>query len=543
VKVPKIIHQTWKTKEIPQELLFCVESWKKLNPEWEYILWTDEAMDSFVKKNFPEMHEVYAAYPHGVFRSDLFRLLVVYQRGGVYVDLDVECIKSLDSLFEKYIKEAELTFTYEAPLQSKVLYGLPPQAHAFFLAAIPGHEILNKIVKTIVAKGAHHKLENVIWVTGPNAITECLQNMPLDSKVLILDHRVTAPVVDITNVGLPLRLRRESLRMLLRKEFYVETSMVHYWWHGYSPGADSALSLSPTELERRFKDSKNPVYCLMNDWCSRREQIAASVKKKSRVLHFILSRIFRLLIRTTEQVRFLLFWRELLKQLTPYEVRGFEEKIRLGNLSDGGYVIPLRILTSVEVVYTYGVADDISFENDLARLKDVPFRFYDHTVTRLPEEKENFFFNRQGLAEKKYGPFDTFQNHLSQNGDAGKKILLKMDIEGKEWEVMGPIVARFSDNIVAIILEVHDLHLSEKFPEYRKVLRAITSKFTLVHIHGNNFSKVVRSGKQWIPEVCELTFIRNKFIKGKKVMAQALPSELDYPNSKKEKDILLNFWL
>ena len=55
MSIPKIIHQTWKTKEIPKELIFCVESWKRLNPTWEYRLWTDEEMDSFVKKEFPEM--------------------------------------------------------------------------------------------------------------------------------------------------------------------------------------------------------------------------------------------------------------------------------------------------------------------------------------------------------------------------------------------------------------------------------------------------------------------------------------------------------
>ena len=94
----KIIHQTWKTNEIPKELFFCVDSWKKNNPDWEYKLWTDEEMDIFVKNEFPKLYEIYKSYKTDIFRADLFRLLVIYSKGGAYVDLDMECIKSLDYL-------------------------------------------------------------------------------------------------------------------------------------------------------------------------------------------------------------------------------------------------------------------------------------------------------------------------------------------------------------------------------------------------------------------------------------------------------------
>ena len=73
MKTPKIIHQTWKTENIPKELEFCVESWKRLNPDWEYKLWTDNQMDIFVKQNFPKIYKTYTNYTHNIFRADLFR--------------------------------------------------------------------------------------------------------------------------------------------------------------------------------------------------------------------------------------------------------------------------------------------------------------------------------------------------------------------------------------------------------------------------------------------------------------------------------------
>ena len=50
--IPKIIHQTWKNKQIPDEWNHAVESCKKINSHYKYILWTDETMKNFVKKEF-----------------------------------------------------------------------------------------------------------------------------------------------------------------------------------------------------------------------------------------------------------------------------------------------------------------------------------------------------------------------------------------------------------------------------------------------------------------------------------------------------------
>ena len=52
--IPKIIHQTWKTDIPPSKWIPFIEKVKKLNPEWEYILWTDADNDEFVKTNFPD---------------------------------------------------------------------------------------------------------------------------------------------------------------------------------------------------------------------------------------------------------------------------------------------------------------------------------------------------------------------------------------------------------------------------------------------------------------------------------------------------------
>jgi len=261
MKIPKIIHQTWKTNDIPEELTSCVESWKKLNPNWKYILWTDKEMDSFVEKHFPEFYKTYTTYPSGIFRADLFRLLAIYKMGGVYVDLDMKCIKSLDYLFAQHIKDREIAFSYENPIQSKSLWNIDTIYHAIFLAAEPKDEILKTIIQHIIKKGANHKTGDVVKVTGPISITESIKKVSLE-KIAILHYKVITPIVDLS-----MRIKmhpwhiRKTISMVLKNEFYPETCMVHYWYHGYIK-MPSILNMNNEELTKLLRKYDNPIFYL-----------------------------------------------------------------------------------------------------------------------------------------------------------------------------------------------------------------------------------------------------------------------------------------
>lgn len=98
--IPKIIHQTWKNKTIPDIWKESVESVKKYHKGYKYILWTDESMKRFVKKEYPEFYETYNNYPHPIQRCDAFRFLVLYKYGGIYIDMDIACKKPFTSLLK-----------------------------------------------------------------------------------------------------------------------------------------------------------------------------------------------------------------------------------------------------------------------------------------------------------------------------------------------------------------------------------------------------------------------------------------------------------
>ena len=91
-KIPKIIHQTWSTKtpsKQPHHVRTSLYNWRFKNPDFHYLLWTDEDMDAFVQVLFPETYEWYSLLPKIVMKADLFRLLVLKTFGGIVCCPDV----------------------------------------------------------------------------------------------------------------------------------------------------------------------------------------------------------------------------------------------------------------------------------------------------------------------------------------------------------------------------------------------------------------------------------------------------------------------
>lgn len=93
--IPKKIHYCWfGGKELDEKSKRYIESWRKHLPEYEIIEWNESNFDlnqnDFVREAYEQ--KKYA------FVSDYVRLYVLYQHGGVYMDTDVEVVKSLNDL-------------------------------------------------------------------------------------------------------------------------------------------------------------------------------------------------------------------------------------------------------------------------------------------------------------------------------------------------------------------------------------------------------------------------------------------------------------
>ncbi len=95
--IPKKIHYCWFGRnEKPKAVKKCIASWRKYCPDYEIIEWNED--------NFDVQQNPYIKYCYDnkkwAFLSDLARLLVVNEHGGIYFDTDVELIKNPDFLLD-----------------------------------------------------------------------------------------------------------------------------------------------------------------------------------------------------------------------------------------------------------------------------------------------------------------------------------------------------------------------------------------------------------------------------------------------------------
>lgn len=98
MSIPKIIHYCWVGgKPKPQSVLYCIESWKRRCPDYEIREWNESNYD-FTKNEY--MRQAYEAKKWG-FVPDYARLDIVYEYGGIYLDTDVEMLRSFDELLEQ----------------------------------------------------------------------------------------------------------------------------------------------------------------------------------------------------------------------------------------------------------------------------------------------------------------------------------------------------------------------------------------------------------------------------------------------------------
>lgn len=177
VRMEKIIHQTWKTADIPRYYVEWVKTWLRKHPDWKYMFWTDESARKLIADKYSDLLPAYDMYLENIRRADAMRYVILHEYGGVYVDLDMESLTPLDSIVRKYscILPQE---PYEHPIIDSNFEHLVINA---FMACKSRHPIMKKFIQTL-PKFAH--MWNVLDSTGPHYATliyrEYLENSKLN---------------------------------------------------------------------------------------------------------------------------------------------------------------------------------------------------------------------------------------------------------------------------------------------------------------------------------------------------------------------------
>jgi SepF-like predicted cell division protein (DUF552 family) len=248
-------------------------------------------------------------------------------------------------------------------------------------------------------------------------------------------------------------------------------------------------------------------------------------------------------------------------ELKDFQPFNYDNLVRRGSTNDGGYLLPSDI--SAQFLISLGLGDDWKFELDLIKHKQVDkFVVFDHSVTLLNLLKilmnrkrklkafiyraivliryfRDFTFLRKQHVKKKitrYGSIENFReinlNEIFKEFivDPKSTIILKIDIEGSEFDLIEQVI-EFSSQTLVLIIEFHEI-LKQK-DQFKNSLELLKSKFLLIHTHVNNYGEIDELS---IPNICEFTFINHDIYRQDRKVNRLPRVGLDSPSTPNRPD-------
>ncbi len=244
---------------------------------------------------------------------------------------------------------------------------------------------------------------------------------------------------------------------------------------------------------------------------------------------------------------------DMLKVSSAYDSKGAIILSRVGRANDGGYITSDKALKTADVLLGYGIATDQSFEEEFSSKYNKRSYGFDCGLSGVSSTSKLFTFVNECIGTDKFlytrnsssQKITSFSTQLKNLNLTDKKIFIKMDIEGAEYEAFDDIHKHHA-NITGIVLELH-VYNTEILDKAITLLRELDKNFVLIHVHGNNaaskFSFMTNNSSGRIPKVVELSYIHKSLVTTYKLSSdQKHPTELDMPNLADKEDMKFEIW-
>ena len=197
--IPKRIIQTGKTAAHPLHTRAMVCNLKLLNPDYEYLFFDNQQVETFIDREFPQYRAVFDSFPFRIQRYDFFRDLAVYRYGGFYFYMDVMLASSVSSLLE-----CDCVFPFEGITLSRFLrsrHQMDWEIGNYAFGATAGHLFLKAVIENCVRaqrepdwvkpmlRGAPLLFRSeyvVLNTTGPGLLSRTLAECPELAKTVTI---------------------------------------------------------------------------------------------------------------------------------------------------------------------------------------------------------------------------------------------------------------------------------------------------------------------------------------------------------------------
>lgn len=164
-RIPKLVMQTWKTKDVPEQWKAGYASISRLNPSWNHVLMTDEDNRNFIVENFPQYLSLYDGFEYNIERVDFVRYAWLYVKGGVYIDLDYEMYAPFEEIIDMGPQDGNVYLLDGSAYQSTNAFMISEPKCEFWL------RVMEEIAKDNVPW--YYRLEKHLYIlhaTGPGVL-------------------------------------------------------------------------------------------------------------------------------------------------------------------------------------------------------------------------------------------------------------------------------------------------------------------------------------------------------------------------------------
>src|SRR5688572_9074662 len=204
---------------------------------------------------------------------------------------------------------------------------------------------------------------------------------------------------------------------------------------------------------------------------------------------------------------------------------------RYGNANDGGYLMCANLMSAAQSSYSYGINGEDAWGCDVIAQARIPVHQYDCFNTTAPAcPGGTTMFHAECVGPERATiegrPFDTIANHIATNGDYGKRLIVKMDVEGSEWRSLAGAPDHVLEAIDQLAVEFHRLDQ----PHFLETAARLNKFFFAANLHQNNYE--CRPGYDPFPgPVFEVLFVNKRIAVADLAVRATFPSPLDAPNA------------
>ena len=204
---------------------------------------------------------------------------------------------------------------------------------------------------------------------------------------------------------------------------------------------------------------------------------------------------------------------------------------RVGDKHDGGYVVCRNLVERADVFYSYGISASDNWGCALSARHKRPVHQYDcFNVDRPPCEGAQPIFHEECVGPKRETVdgrlFDTVAAQVERNGDTGKRLVVKMDVEGSEWPSLLGAPDSVLEQIDHLNVEFHGVEEGE----YARTMERLARLFYVVDIHYNNWT-CSPDVKPFHATTFELLLVNKKVGVMEPGARPVIPNPLDAPNN------------